>query len=347
VKKRTLGVGLVAALVASLALVVASIGSASGQQGDYKMAVVTDIGSLQDRSFNELANRGRIAIDDLPGFETRVYETKVAADRLPNLLAAANGDFDLVYGTGFLMFPHLDAIVPRYPDTWFAGIDVTTFLLSKPYPNYIGIQFAEHEAGYLVGYLAALQVTREGKGLTIGAVGANNVPPILKFMSGYIQGAKKANPKVKMLINFANDPTFSDQAKCKEQALNQIQKGARVIFQVAGGCGLGVHSAAKEAGIRSIGVDADQAYLGPHVLTSAIKRVDLAVQYLTKYLKAFPNAKGGRDINYTIKSGAIGLGTTSPKVHPADLAKVEAIEALMKKGQIKIVPILERFGGTS
>lgn len=334
--------GAALALVLALAVSVATTGSAS-PKADYRVAVVTDIGSLQDRSFNELANKGRLALDELDGFETRVFETKTAADRLPNLLAAAQGGYDLVFGVGFLMFPHLDTVAPKFPNTRFAGIDVTTFLLSKPHPNYIGIQFAEHQAGYLVGYLAGLQVARERKGNTIGAVGANNVPPILKFMSGYIQGAKRANPKIKVLINFANDPTFSDQAKCKEQALSQIERGARVVFQVAGGCGLGVHSAAKEKGVWSIGVDADQFFLGPHVLTSALKAVDKSVLNISKLLKAYPNTKGGRDIVYTVKTGSVGLGTTSKKVAPADLAKVKAIQARMAKGQINVVDILPQF----
>jgi basic membrane protein A len=335
-----LGVALV--VVATLAASIVAAGTA-GRKADYKVAVVTDIGSLQDRSFNELANKGRIALDAIDGYETRVYETKTAADRLPNLIAATQAGHDLVFGVGFLMFDALDKMAPRFPNTWYAGVDVTRFLLSKPYPNYIGIQFAEHEAGYLVGYLAGLQVAREKKGNTIGAIGANNVPPILKFMSGYIQGAKRANPKIKVLINFANDPTFSDQAKCKEQALNQIEKGARILFQVAGGCGLGVHSAAKEKGVWSIGVDADQFYLGPHVLTSALKAVDKSVINVAKYLKAYPNAKGGRDIQYTVKSGSVGLGTTSKKVAPADLAKVKVIEKKMAKGEIKVVDVLPQF----
>jgi basic membrane protein A len=341
VRTRILSIAALLVLAVTVAMTLIST-SAARPAADYRVGVVTDIGSLQDRSFNELANKGRIAVDGLEGFVTRVYETKTAADRLPNLIAAA-GEHDLVFGVGFLMFDALDKVVPRYPNVWFAGVDVTTFLLSQRYPNYIGIQFAEHEAGYLVGYLAGLQVTREKKGLVVGAVGANNVPPILKFMSGYIQGAKKANPRVKTLINFANDPTFSDQAKCKEQALNQIAKGARVIFQVAGGCGLGVHSAAKEKGIWSIGVDADQAYLGPHVLTSAIKKVDLSVINLSKFLKAYPSSKGGRDIVYTAKSGSVGLGTTSNKVNPADLEKVKAIQAQLAAGKIKVVDILKQF----
>ena len=162
-------------------------------------------------------------------------------------------------------------------------------------------------------------------------------------MSGYIQGAKAANPKIKVLINFANDPTFSDQAKCKEQALSQIERGARVVFQIAGGCGLGVVSAAKDKGVWAIGVDADQLYLGPQMLTSAIKKVDTAVTNLSKLLKAYPNTKGGRNIVYTVKSGAVGLGAISPKVNPADVAKVKLIEKRMAKGQVNVVDILKQF----
>jgi basic membrane protein A and related proteins len=241
------------------------------------------------------------------------------------------------------MFDSLDKVAPRFPNQKFAGIDVTTFLMSKPYPNYYGIQFAEEQAGYLVGYLAALQVAAEKKGNVIGAVGANNVPPILKFMSGYIQGAKRANPKIKVLINFANDPTFSDQAKCKEQALNQIEKGARVVFQVAGLCGLGVISAAGEKKVWAIGVDADQSFLGPQVLTSALKGVDVSVINISKLLKAYPNTKGGKDIVYTVKSGSVGLGTVSKKVSPKIIAKTKAVQAKMAKGQIKVTPILKQF----
>ena len=342
---RTLKWKLGGALVLAVALAASIVAASSARpNADYRVALVTDIGSLQDHGFNELANKGRLALQSGGGFDTRLYETKLAADRLPNLLAAAQAGYDLVIGTGFLMFDSLDKVAPRFPNTKFAGIDVTTFLMSKPYANYYGIQFAEHEAGYLVGYLAGLEVAYERKGNTIGAVGANNVPPILKFISGYIQGAKRANPKVKVLINFANDPTFSDQAKCKEQALSQIEKGARVVFQVAGLCGLGVISAAKEKKVWAIGVDADQAFLGPTtVLTSALKGVDRSVINMAKLLKAYPNTKGGRDIVYTVKSGSVGLGTINKKVPPRIVAKAKAIQAKMAKGQIKVIDILPQF----
>ena len=101
------------------------------------------------------------------------------------------------------------------------------------------------------------------------------IPPVDRFIAGYYEGAKKANPKVKVVHAYSQD--FVDQAKCKEQALNMIANGAGAVFQVAGNCGLGVLSAAKERGVFGIGVDADQGYLGQHVMTSATKKVDVAV----------------------------------------------------------------------
>ena len=187
------------------------------------------------------------------------------------------------------------------------GIDQPYVLYAKKPRNATGVVFAEHEAGYLVGHLAAQQLKSQGGPQIISAVGANNVPAIVKFISGYIQGAKKANPSVRVLANYANDPTFSDQAKCKETALGQIEQGTRVIFQVAGGCGLGALSAAKEAKIWGIGVDADQLYLGSHMLTSALKGVDLAVKELT-VLAQDGTLQSRRDYVYSLKNNGVRLG---------------------------------------
>ena len=272
--------GALVALGAMVALVMSSTGAA--RHNDFTMALVTDIGSLQDKSFNQLANEGRLRAQKQLGIKTRVYVTNKAEDRLPNLLAAASAGHDLVLANGFFMAEHLDAVAPRYPGTKFVGVDVTRFLVPSNPKNYTGIVFAEHEAGFLVGYLAALDAKRQGGPQVISAVGANPVPAIVKFISGYIQGAKRANPAIKVLANYANDPTFSDQAKCKEVALRQIARGSKAVFQVAGGCGLGALSAAKEKKVWGIGVDADQGYLGAHMMTSATKKVDLAVATMTR-----------------------------------------------------------------
>ena len=334
-KRRKLAALAMLGLIATVALVATSAGSARSEQSDFRMALVTDIGSLQDKSFNELANKGRLRVGKELGIETRVYVTNKAEDRLPNLLAAASAGYDLVFGVGFFHAEHLNVVAPRYPGQRFSGVDVTKFLLSSDPENYTGIVFAEHEAGYLVGYLAALVAKRQGGRQVISAIGANPVPAIVKYISGYIQGAKRANPQIRVIANYANDPTFSDQAKCKKVALRQIAQGSQAIFQVAGGCGLGALSAAKEKGRWGIGVDADQRYIGAHMLTSATKKVDQAVVIITKRA-ALGRLQGQTDFLRNVKNGGVGLGSVSPKVNKADLAATKSIQRQIAKGQITI-----------
>ena len=336
--RRTRAVVALLGLTATIALVVSSTGSAS--HNDFKMAFVTDIGSLQDKSFNQLGNEGRIRVGKQLGISTRVYVTQKAEDRLPNLLAAASAGYDLVIGNGFFHAAHLDVVAPRYRSQRFVGIDVTKFLLPSNPQNYTGIVFSEHEGGYLVGYLAALVAKRQGGKQVISAVGANAVPAIVKYISGYIQGAKAANPGIRVIANYANDPTFSDQAKCKRVALRQIALGSQAVFQVAGGCGLGALSAAREKKVWGIGVDADQRYLGAHMLTSATKTVDRAVVIMTKRAH-LGRLQGGVDFLFNVKNGGIGFGSVSPKVNAADLARANAIKKRIATGQIKIKPTIK------
>ena len=339
-KVRKAAIGAVLALVAASALIISSAGTAKTEQDDFKMAIFTDIGSLQDRSFNQLANEGRIAAGKELGIPTRVYQTKKEAERIPNALAASRAGYNLIFGVGFLNFSAVNAVAPRFPDLMYAGVDQPYVLYAKKPKNAAGIQFAEHEAGYLVGYLAALQLKSQGGPQIISAVGANNVPAIVKFISGYIQGAKKANPRIRVLANYANDPTFSDQAKCKETALGQIQRGTRAIFQVAGGCGIGALSAAKQAKIWGIGVDADQLYLGSFMLTSALKRVDVAVKEITK-LAQEGNFKPQADYQYSLKNNGVGLGSVNKKVKKSFVTRTNAIGTQIGSGKIKVKPIIK------
>src|SRR5439155_962359 len=132
-----------------------------------------------------------------------------------------------------------------------------------------------NDRGYLVGYLAGLEEKRRPGPDLVGSVGGEKQPPVDRFIAGYQAGAKAADPGIKVVNGYSQD--FTDQAKCKQIALNQIEQGAGVVFQVAGACGLGALDAAKEKHVWGIGVDADQSFLGPHILTSAVKRVDAAV----------------------------------------------------------------------
>jgi basic membrane protein A len=339
-RKLTASVGVLAVVaVAATGLIATGISSAAPKAA-FKMAIVTDIGSLQDRSFNQLANEGRKAIGKELNIQTRVYETKSEAERIPNMLAASRAGYNLIFAIGFLNFNALNTVAPKFQKLQYAGIDEDYALFSKKPKNAAGVIFAEQESGYLVGYLAGLQIKKQGGRQIISAVGANNVPAIVRFISGYIQGAKKANPRIKVLANYANDPTFSDQAKCKETALGQIQQGTRAIFQVAGGCGLGALSAAKEAKIWGIGVDADQLYLGSFMMTSALKRVNKAVEDITR-LAYSGNLKAGSNYTYNLRNGGVGLGSVNKRISKALVNKTTAIARKIAQGKITVKPVIK------
>jgi basic membrane protein A len=331
-------------LAAALSAVVGSgRASPAKTQATVKVAVVTDIGGLNDKGFNHLSFVGLQRAEKKLKVQGRVYITNSASDRTPNLQAAAQAGYDLVIAVGALYtFGPLDAVAPAFPKTHFAGVDVNWPDLSKKPTNVRGIQFREQEAGYLVGYIAGLEIKRhpyKGK-QRVAAIGANKVPAIVRFLAGYRAGAKKANKRVAVDLVYANDPTFSDQAKCKETTLNEIDKGAGVVFEAAGQCGLGGLNAAKQKKVWGIGVDADQSFLGSHILTSATKHVDLAVYNAIKAFKANPSGfKGGFNTNYTIKNGGVGYGKLSSKLSKADrlflTKKVNAISKLIAQGKIK------------
>jgi basic membrane protein A and related proteins len=330
-------------VVAICAMIVGATASAQ-RSATIKVADVTDIGGLNDKGFNHLSYVGLQRAEKQLKIKGKVYITNSANDRKANLQSAAQSGYGLVIAVGVLyQFGPLDDVAPAFPKTKFAGVDVDWSGLSKKPANVRGIQFKEQQAGYLVGYIAGLEIKRhpyKGKQI-ISGVGANKVPAIVRYLAGYRAGAKKADKKVTVKIDYANDPTFADQAKCKETTLNQIGAGSGIVFEVAGSCGLGGLSAAKQKHIWGIGVDADQSFLGGHILTSATKRVDVAVYDAIKAFKANPaKFKGGFNKNYTIKNNGVGYGKLSKKLSKADRAyitpRVEKIKKLIAQG--KIVP---------
>jgi basic membrane protein A and related proteins len=339
---------IVAALAALIAIAVAVVAAGTGQaahRAGVKVALVTDTGSLNDKGFNHLAYVGFQRAQKQLGIDGRVYITNTAADRQSNLKAAAQDGYGLVIANGFLFFDQLTPVSDTFSSVKFAGTDLPNGALSPPSKsgNYRGNIFPEQQPGYLVGYIAGLMIKlhpHKGKQV-VSAVGANPVPAIIHYLAGFKAGAKKANPKVKVLINYANDETFNDQTKCKVTTESQIARGSGIVFEAAGGCGLGGLNAAKKAGIWGIGVDADQGYIGPHILTSALKRVDVSVFDTIKEYAKDPNGfKGGTDELFDLKSGGVGYAPLSKKVSKKDRAfitkKVNAIEKLIASG--KIVP---------
>ena len=332
------------ALVATLALAVTAVGSAKPAAATkiaaptavaattpLKVALVTDIGGLDDRSFNFLANKGLTRAKNSE-VQTRVYISKSNADYVPNLVSAARVyKANLVIAVGFLMADAVTAAAKRYPKVKFAIIDYSAPTLKGKPKNVRGLLFREQEAGYLVGVAAATV----SKSKTIGSVGGLKIPPVDRYIAGYQYGASKTKGGMTTLNGYSQE--FVAQDKCKEQALNQIDQGADVVFAVAGQCGLGALSAAKERGKWAIGVDADQGYIGTHVLTSALKKVDVAV-YTTIALTKAGKYKGGIDGTFTVKNGGVGYGRVSSKA-PANLrTQVDAVVALIKAGKITGIP---------
>jgi basic membrane protein A and related proteins len=354
VKRKTLMTLAAAGIVGVLAVAIAAaagMGRAAPAKKNaaVKVALVTDIGGLNDHGFNHLAYVGlqkAIKAKLITKANGRVYITQSASDRKPNLQSAAQAGYGLVIATGVLFeFGPLNDVAPAFPNTKFAGVDVewgANGLNCPACTNVRGIQFREQEAGYLVGYIAGLWEKRHPKKghNVVGGVGANKVPAIVRYLAGYKAGVHKAWPKVKVLIDYANDPTFNDQAKCRETTQTHLGQGSRVEFMAAGGCGLGGLKLAKQAHIWGIGVDADQGFLGKHILTSATKHVDLAVFQAIKAFKASPSGfAGGFNKNYTVKNHGVGYGKLSKALSKADRAyitkKVNAIAKLIAKGKIK------------
>jgi basic membrane protein A and related proteins len=299
-----------------------------------KVGLVTDIGGLNDRGFNHLSYVGLLRAQNELGISQQVFQAKSTQDYVPNLSTFARQGYNLTIGVGFTEAQAIDQAATSFPNSNFAIVDVDQTEEPHKPPNLLGLLFREQETGYLVGYLAGLEEKRRPGPDVIGSVGGEKQPPVDRFIAGYQAGAKAADPGITTLNGYSQD--FTDQAKCKQVALNQIEQGAGVIFQVAGGCGLGALDAAKEMHVWGIGVDADQSFLGPHMLTSAVKRVDTAVFLAIK--RVVDGTFKGGNIVFGLKQNAVGMGKISPKVPKSEVAAVNRVRAEIISGKIKNIP---------
>jgi basic membrane protein A len=333
------------AIVAALALGLAACGDdddddgggggggGSSEKPAVKAGVVTDIGGLNDRSFNFLANKGLEDAESELGAQGRVLLSKSNADYVPNLSTLGQQQYNMIVSVGFRMGDATNTVAGKFPNSNFAIVDFSATALKDKPTNVEGLLFKEQEAGYLAGYLAGLWA-KDNNASTVSTVGGEKIPPVDHYIAGFKAGAEKANPGIKTLNGYSQD--FVDQAKCKEIALDQIAQGSKVVFQVAGQCGLGALDAAKEKGVQGIGVDADQAYLGEHVLTSAIKKVDVAVFDAIKRQQD-GKFKGGTDVIATVKNGGVGIGKISAAGEKyAD--QVKKIQDQIASGEIADIP---------
>jgi basic membrane protein A and related proteins len=275
-----------------------------------KAAMVTDVGGLGDKSFNDLSWAGLEKAKADFKIETRVLESKQIADYESNLTQLASAGYSPIFAVGFLMTDAVSKEASTTPGTNWGGIDI---FFNNPPKNVVGLNFKEQEAGYLAGIVAGLATKdtfdpRLNKDQVVGFVGGMEIPPVQRYQAGFVAGVKAANPNASVISLYAGK--FDDQAKGKELGINLISKKCDVVFAAAGQTGLGTLKACQENKALFIGVDADQFLTVPGsgdvMLTSAVKKIDNAVYAVVKQSVdgAFP---GGQNLAFGIKEDGVGL----------------------------------------
>jgi basic membrane protein A len=271
-----------------------------GLGGGPKVGMVTDIGQLEDKSFNEFSWKGVQDGAKAIGGTANVIVTKDTADYKQNIQQLVDQKYDVIVTVGFLIGTDTAAAAKANPNIQFFGVD--QFVADGGPANYQGLLFAENQAGYLAGIVAA-NITKSNK---IGAVGGrSDVPPVVAFIKGYEAAAKKEKPNIQVIINYTEDFNAPDKGEASAKAM--ISQGADVIFQVAGGTGVGALRAACNAKVWGIGVDVDQYLSIPDakncIVTSAEKKLQVAT---TEAIKRWKD-KGKQNANFfnDAKNGGI------------------------------------------
>ncbi|MCH3963612.1 MAG: BMP family ABC transporter substrate-binding protein [Clostridium sp.] len=300
------------------------------------IGIITDVGGINDKSFNQSAWEGLKKAQKDFGSKVSYIETKNSNDYAKNFESASNEKKDLIWGIGFMMADVIKAEAQEHPKQKYAIID-NTYGNDTP-SNLVGVVFKENESSFLVGYIAG-KMTKTN---TVGFIGGVDSALIQKFQYGYMAGVRYANPKCKVVSEYAG--SFSDPAKGKEIASRMYDGGADIIFHASGATGNGLIECAKEKGKYCIGVDSDQSVLAPdNVITSAMKKVDVAVYDVAKDLK---NGKwnGGATLQYGLSEGGVDIAPTTGKLVPENiLNEVNGIKAKVTSGQLKIPETKEEY----
>ncbi|MDZ4063996.1 MAG: BMP family ABC transporter substrate-binding protein [Coriobacteriia bacterium] len=303
---------------------------------DVKAAMVTDVGGLGDKSFNDLSYEGLKRAESELGVKIEVLESKEITDYESNIDQLATAGYSPIFAVGFLMTDTVAKLAPTFPDTNFGGVD--EFFDPAP-ANVVGLNFKEQEGSYLAGVVAGL-ATKESfdsklnADNVIGFIGGMDVPLIKKFEAGFVAGAKSVNPDVKIISLYAGN--FTDIAKGKELGYSLIEQKADVIYAAAGAVGLGTIEACKDKGALFIGVDADQYETVPGsgdvMLTSMMKRVDVAVFETIKAQVdgVFP---GGTIEFFGLKEGGVELAP----FHDFETKVPQSIKDAVEKAKTDII----------
>ncbi len=327
-------------------------GTTPAAKAKYTVALVTDVGGLNDGGFNQLAHTGYERARTQYGFPDVVIQTQTptASEYIQNLTTAAT-QADMVIAVGFLMQTPLDQIAKHYPNKKFAIVDGCAVPdpntgACENLPNVAPLFFKEQEAGCLVGAMAG-QMEVDGPSKvphllgknTIGAVGGLAIPPVNRYIAGYKYCATKVDPSVKVVIGYSSN--FNDPTICKGIANKQItDNSADIIFQVAGGCGIGVLDAAKAKNVYSIGVDADQSHdstgaVRQGVISSALKRVDVAVYTIVDDAeKGTYNSFVASPSKFDLAHNGVGFGTPSSDVPQDAVTTVNNYANMIKSGTL-------------
>lgn len=292
-RKKVMAAVLTAAMVASVSAMPQMVAAADDE---FNIGLITDVGGVNDGSFNQSAWEGLEKAGEELGVEVNYLESATDADYQPNMETFVDEDYDLIISVGYMLADATREAAEANPDTKFAIIDDSSIDL----PNVTSLMFKAEQASYLVGYVAGLTTKTNNIGFVVGMTNET----MNQFGYGYCAGAIDANPDI--TVQQFNANSFADSATGKTMANTAITNGADIVFQAAGATGLGVIEACQEAGVYAIGVDSDQSSIAPKtVLTSAMKRVDNAVYDAVQELiddkleggvQTFDLAAGGVDI---------------------------------------------------
>jgi basic membrane protein A len=333
-------------IVAALVAVVASAAFAgakapAAQKAGFTAALVSDIGKFTDKGFNQNQLKGLNVAKAKLGVSTLALQSNSTSDYAPNFNTAVRKGAKLVVAAGFLLAPTEATYAKKFPNVDFAITDYTVHtspfankkgVVLPAYKNVEGLTYMANESGCLVGVLAAKMAKKMG-GNTVGAVGGIKIPPVDIWIAGFKYCVDKVAPGMKVLVQYSNDFVATD--KCQTVAQNEIAQGAKVLFQVAGGCGLGTLKAADSAGIWGIGVDVDQYADAGHVLTSGVKRVDTGVYDAIAQAKA-GKFQGGSDLVFDLKNKGMGVGKISPSVPKSWVTLMNSYKAKIISGKLKV-----------
>ena len=303
----------------------ASDDAAAGGEG-YKIGLVTDVGGVNDGSFNQSAWEGLQRAADELGIEANYLESSTDEDYAPNLEAFIDEEYDLIISVGYMLADATKAAAEANPDCRFAIIDDATIELD----NVTCLMFDQEQASYLVGYVAGLMTESNNIGFVIGMANEN----MNLFGYGYCAGALDANPDV--TIQQFNANSFADSATGKSMANTAITNGADIVFHAAGATGLGVIEACQEAGVYAIGVDSDQSSIAPEtIITSAMKRVDNAVYDSVASL--IGGTLEGGVVTYDLTVGGVDIAPTQDLLPEDVIAAVEEVKQQIIDGEV-VVP---------